>query len=161
MASHDFFTSPSLIAICHRRRTVSSDYLAFIMERRTFMAIVGAAGVGILLPYAVYRYMMAGSGVRRVGVKDFLSAGPQAALRAITPAGDLYIMSSRGNPSVDRAKWLLVIDGLVEQPLRFGYDEIRKLAPYETYLTLECISNPIGGLHWQRALARGAACASA
>ena len=31
------------------------------------------------------------------------------------------------------------------EPLHFDYDDIRKLAPYETTLTLECISNEIAG----------------
>ena len=115
------------------------------MERRRFIAIAGGAGLGILLPYGLYRALMEGANVGSIGVKNFLNEGPQAALRAITPAGDFYVMSSRSNPAVDATKWSLVIDGLVEQPLRFNYDEIRKLSPYETYLTLECISNPIGG----------------
>ncbi len=125
------------------------------MERRRFISIVGGAGVGILLPYALYRYLMAGTNVGRIGVRDFLKDGPQAALRAITPAGDLYIMSSHGNPAMDAAKWSLNIDGLVENPQRFNYDAIRRLPPYETCLTLECISNPIGGRYIGNALWRG------
>ena len=34
---------------------------------------------------------------------------------------------------------------LVTDPLHFDYDDIRNLAPYETTLTLECISNEIAG----------------
>src|SRR5712692_11406708 len=105
------------------------------MDRRRFITIAGGAGVGILLPYAFYRYLEAGMGLSSVGVKDFLNDGPQAALRAITPTGDFYLMSSRGEPAVEATKWSLVIDGLVEQPLRFNYEEIRKLTPYETTLT--------------------------
>ncbi len=125
------------------------------MERRTFIAIVGAGGVGILLPYAFYRYLMAGTNLQHIGVKRFLNDGPQAALRAITPAGELYVMSSHGNPAVDATKWSLTIDGLVERPLRASYEEIRKLAPYETCLTLECISNSIGGGYIGNASWRG------
>src|SRR5712692_10438906 len=111
------------------------------MERRRFISIAGGAGIGILLPYAFYRYLMSGTRAGHVGVKDYLSDGPQAALRAITPTGDFYLTSSRGEPSVDAAKWSLAIDGLVEQPLQFRLDEIRRLPPYDTILTLECISN--------------------
>src|SRR5262249_56288935 len=61
---------------------------------------------------------------------------------------------SRYEPAVDVDQWSFVVDGLVEQPLRFRYDEIRQLESYETYLTLECISNPVGGssignAHWR------------
>ena len=125
------------------------------MERRRFIAIAGGAGVGILLPYAFYRYLQAGTNVGRIGVRDFLKDGPQAALRAITLPEDFYLMSSHGEPRVDETKWSLTVDGLVEQPLRFSYDEIRKLTPYETPLTLECISNPIGGRYIGNAIWRG------
>ncbi len=37
------------------------------------------------------------------------------------------------------------MDGLVANPLTLTYDEIRKLPQIEKELTLECISNPIGG----------------
>ncbi len=115
------------------------------MERRTFISIAGALGIGVLLPYKLYTYLMAGTNVGHIGVKEFLEAGPQAALRAITPTDDFYLMFSHGEPDVDAAKWNLVIDGLVEQPLKFSYDQVRALPPYETHLTLECISNPVGG----------------
>jgi len=115
------------------------------MERRTFISIAGGIGVGVLLPYAFYRYLAEGTNVLPIGVRDYLDDGPQAALRAITPAGDLYVMSSHGEPAVDAEKWSLLVDGLVENPLRLSYEEVRGLSRYETTLTLECISNPIGG----------------
>jgi DMSO/TMAO reductase YedYZ molybdopterin-dependent catalytic subunit len=115
------------------------------MERRRFFSIIAGAGVGVLVPLAAYRYMMIGTNVGYAGVKYHLEDGPLAALRAITPNDDFYLMSSHGEPAVDPEKWSLTIDGLVDQPLRLTYDEIRKLPPFETILTLECISNPIGG----------------
>lgn len=129
------------------------------MERRRFISIAGGAGLGLLIPYAVYRSLAYGFGGAHINVKFYEQFGPQAALRAITPVDLFYITSSHGEPRVDPEKWSLTIDGLVEEPLRFGYDELRKLAPYETTLTLECISNEIaGGLignaHWRGTLLR-------
>jgi hypothetical protein len=46
---------------------------------------------------------------------------------------------------VDAKAWSFRIDGLVKNPLRFNYEEIRALPRYETPLALECISNPVGG----------------
>jgi DMSO/TMAO reductase YedYZ molybdopterin-dependent catalytic subunit len=115
------------------------------MDRRRFISIAGGAGLGILLPYAVYRSMSYGFGAGHVNVKAYEQFGPQAALRAIAPVDQFYITSSHGEPSVDVNKWSLTIDGLVDEPLHFDYDDIRKLAPYETTLTLECISNEIAG----------------
>jgi DMSO/TMAO reductase YedYZ molybdopterin-dependent catalytic subunit len=115
------------------------------MDRRRFLSIVGGGTVGILLPYSAYRYMEQGIDAGHIGVKKFLNAGPNAALQLLTPNDDFYLTSSHGEPSVDAKAWSLAIDGLVENPLRFNYDEIRRLPPHEQVLTLECISNPVGG----------------
>jgi DMSO/TMAO reductase YedYZ molybdopterin-dependent catalytic subunit len=115
------------------------------MERRHLISIAGGLGLGLLIPGAVYRSMMRGVNVGTVDVDAYLEAGPWAALRAITPTEDFYVMSSHGDPLVDRNNWSFHINGLVKTPLRFSYDEIRALPPYETTLTLECISNPVGG----------------
>src|SRR5260221_2278268 len=115
------------------------------MERRRFISIAGGAGLGILLPYAVYRSLSYGFGGGRVNVKNYEKFGPEAALRAIAPVPEFYVTSSHGEPAVDVNKWSLMIDGLVDEPLHLDYDDIRKLAPYETTLTLECISNEIAG----------------
>src|ERR1700756_1242929 len=115
------------------------------MDRRRFISIAGGAGLGILLPYAVYRSLSYGFGGGRVNVKDYEKFGPEAALRAIAPVDQFYVPSSQGEPGVDVGKGSLTIDGLVDEPLHLNYDDIRKLAPYETTLTLECISNEIAG----------------
>ena len=115
------------------------------MDRRRFISIAGGAGLGILIPYAVYRSLSYGFGGVRVNVKEYEKFGPEAALRAIAPVDQFYITSSHGEPAVDVNKWSLTIDGLVDEPLHFDYDDIHKLAPYETTLTLECISNAIAG----------------
>src|SRR5665213_1515538 len=115
------------------------------MDRRRFISIAGGAGLGLLIPYALYRSLSYGFGGLRVNVKNYEKFGPEAALRAIAPVSEFYITSSHGEPSVDENKCTLTIDGLVDEPLHFDYDDIRKLAPYETTLTLECISNEIAG----------------
>ena len=106
------------------------------MDRRRFISIAGGAGLGILLPYAVYRSLAYGFGAGHVNVKGYEKFGPEAALRAIAPVDQFYITSSHGEPAVDVNKWSLTIDGLVTDPLHFDYDDVRKLAPYDTTLTL-------------------------
>ena len=115
------------------------------MERRHFIAFLGAAIAGTALPYSLYRYLESGFDYQEVGVRRYLGAGPNAALELITPNDDFYVTTSRNTPSVDPRKWSLSIDGLVERPLRFDYEQVRALAPYRTTMTLECISNPVGG----------------
>ena len=55
------------------------------MDRRRFISIAGGAGLGILLPYAVYRSLSYGFGGGHINVKNYEQFGPQAALRAIVP----------------------------------------------------------------------------
>jgi len=116
------------------------------MDRRRFISIAGGAGLGILIPYAIYRSLSYGFGSGGgVNVKSYEQFGPQAALRAITPVDQFYVTSSHLEPFVDTAKWSFRIDGLVEEPLQLSYDDVRQLPAYETTLTLECISNEIAG----------------
>ncbi|HXV87975.1 MAG TPA: molybdopterin-dependent oxidoreductase [Nitrososphaeraceae archaeon] len=48
-------------------------------------------------------------------------------------------------PQVDSKSWSLTIKGLVEKPLTINYDQIKSMPSVEEYVTLECISNKIGG----------------
>jgi DMSO/TMAO reductase YedYZ molybdopterin-dependent catalytic subunit len=48
-------------------------------------------------------------------------------------------------PQVDSKSWNLTIKGLVEKPLTINYDLIKSMPSVEEYVTLECISNKIGG----------------
>ena len=48
-------------------------------------------------------------------------------------------------PQVDSSSWNLAIKGLVEKPLTINYDQIKSMPSVEEYVTLECISNKIGG----------------
>ena len=48
-------------------------------------------------------------------------------------------------PEVDSKSWNLTIKGLVEKPLTINYDQIKAMPSVEEYVTLECISNKIGG----------------
>jgi DMSO/TMAO reductase YedYZ molybdopterin-dependent catalytic subunit len=48
-------------------------------------------------------------------------------------------------PSVDASTWRLAIDGLVERPMQLTLDELRARPAVSQVITLECISNPIGG----------------
>src|SRR6266849_8731218 len=115
------------------------------MERRHFISVAGGLGLGLLIPGVVYRYLMRGTNVGNANIRAYLNDGPQAALRAITPTEDFYLTSSHGEPAVDEKAWLLTINGLVKNPLRFNYDELKSLPSFEQILTLECISNSVGG----------------
>jgi DMSO/TMAO reductase YedYZ molybdopterin-dependent catalytic subunit len=49
-------------------------------------------------------------------------------------------------PAIKEDDWRLKISGLVESPLAFTLDDLRgKYEPLHQFITLSCISNPIGG----------------
>ena len=51
-------------------------------------------------------------------------------------------------PAIDARRWQLRIGGpveLIEQPLTFTLDDLRAFEPMHQFVTLSCISNPIGG----------------
>lgn len=115
------------------------------MERRTFIIGAVAGGIGLVEYAFVSRYMNSLRAPRGTSVKPFEQFGERAALLAITPNEDFYVTSKGTTPHVDLAKWRFKIDGLVRNPFTLTYQEIRELPRIEKTLTLECISNPIGG----------------
>jgi DMSO/TMAO reductase YedYZ molybdopterin-dependent catalytic subunit len=64
-----------------------------------------------------------------------------------TPVEDHYQVSiNLRAPVRDMAAWTLAITGLVDNPLTLTLDDIRNnYAPIDRYVTLSCISNPVGG----------------
>lgn len=73
----------------------------------------------------------------------------------ITPNDDFYVVSKNFiDPTLHADTWRLKVDGLVDRTLDFTFEDLRSLPPVELYLTLECISNPVGGnlisnAHWR------------
>ena len=64
----------------------------------------------------------------------------------VTPTGDFYVVSKNlADPAVDGAKWSLEVTGLVERPITLDYGQLTALPAVEQYVTLECISNAVGG----------------
>jgi DMSO/TMAO reductase YedYZ molybdopterin-dependent catalytic subunit len=48
-------------------------------------------------------------------------------------------------PKVDGEKWRLQIAGLVEKPLSLSLLDLQRYQPMHQFVTLSCISNPVGG----------------
>ena len=46
---------------------------------------------------------------------------------------------------LDPRQWRLNIDGLVEKPLALTLDDLQRFEPMHQFITLSCISNPVGG----------------
>jgi DMSO/TMAO reductase YedYZ molybdopterin-dependent catalytic subunit len=115
------------------------------VERRTFVIAAAAGGVGLLEYHFVSRYMDALGAPRGFSVKAYEKYGERAALVAITPNEDFYLTSKGTTPRVDRARWKLTVDGLVEHPFSLSYEQLAAQPRIERVMTLECISDPVGG----------------
>ena len=115
------------------------------MERRKFIIGAVAGGIGLLEYGFVTRYMNSLRAPQDVSVKAYEKYGARAALVAITPNEDFYVTSKGSTPHVEASKWRFKIDGLVENSFTLDYNGVLKLPRIEKDLTLECISNPIGG----------------
>src|SRR5499427_1386760 len=48
-------------------------------------------------------------------------------------------------PKVDEQQWRLQIAGLVENPVAFTLQDLQRYEPMHQFVTLSCISNPVGG----------------
>ncbi|MGH7807895.1 MAG: molybdopterin-dependent oxidoreductase, partial [Thermodesulfobacteriota bacterium] len=76
----------------------------------------------------------------------------------VTPNEDFYVVSKNiFDPTVSVKNWALRVEGLVEKPLKFSYEQLKKLPTVEQYTTLMCISNPVGGEFISNALWKGVA----
>ena len=111
--------------------------------RRAFLrrAALWAAGLGVV-----------GGGSRLVleamrrSTPSHYAFRPGAMPPAVTPNADVYTVSKNIlDPEVDPTTWRLKVDGLVAQPLSLALEELRGMEAVEEYVTLECISNPVGG----------------
>ncbi|HET9311173.1 MAG TPA: molybdopterin-dependent oxidoreductase, partial [Actinomycetota bacterium] len=64
----------------------------------------------------------------------------------VTPNRDFYrIDTALITPQVDARNWSLSIVGLVDRPFELSYDELLRMDSVETPVTLQCVSNEVGG----------------
>ena len=65
----------------------------------------------------------------------------------ITPIPDFYVVSKNlvGDPVVVEQGWRLSLGGLVDTPLHLTLSDLRGMPSTSEYVTLECISNLVGG----------------
>jgi DMSO/TMAO reductase YedYZ molybdopterin-dependent catalytic subunit len=82
-------------------------------------------------------------------VRD-IAAPPEAGLSGrvpeITPVGNFYVVSKNFNdPVVPAAGWALRVTGLVQRTLRIDYSQLQSLPSVTEAVTMECVSNEVGG----------------
>jgi DMSO/TMAO reductase YedYZ molybdopterin-dependent catalytic subunit len=77
-------------------------------------------------------------------------SAPGSALRGIssgiTPVDDFYVVSKNFvDPVVDGNSWKLTVGGMADRSLTLTLAELRALPSVSEYVTLECVSNNVGG----------------
>ncbi len=128
-------------------------------DRRRFLQAAGAATALGLVGVAVGR--VAGAAGRAVtAVRDTIRLPAARVTAAAVPAGvqvegvgpwatppdDFYrIDTALVVPQVDPTTWTLRVHGLVEQEVELTWDELLASDLVEAWVTLCCVSNPVGG----------------
>jgi DMSO/TMAO reductase YedYZ molybdopterin-dependent catalytic subunit len=141
-------------------------------ERRDFLRWVGAATVVAAASALVGRELLA-RGAHAVAVARSKLSIPPARRRLppptrsmsvdvpgvsplVTANGDFYkIDTALTYPQIDNHSWRLRIHGMVRTPLELDYDELVAMELVERYVTLQCVSNEVGGNLVSNALWRG------
>jgi DMSO/TMAO reductase YedYZ molybdopterin-dependent catalytic subunit len=74
----------------------------------------------------------------------------------VTPNRDFYrIDTALVVPQVSKDSWSLRIGGMVDAPMRISYADLLAWPQVERYITLSCVSNPVGGGYIGNALWQG------
>ena len=141
---------------------VDDDFAASVLrvDRRQFLVRVGGAtatisvigaAVGALANDLRPREAAAAVGKRWSSDHPLPNAGadvkPAPGTRPeYTPLEDHYrIDITTVPPSIDGTRWRLKVGGLVHRPLELTLDRLREYEPLHQFVTLACISNPLGG----------------
>jgi len=129
------------------------------MTRRQFLGSGArlAAGVGAALGIVPALGLTTGT-LRRALAQGISSLWEQPGMPPeITPVGQFYTVSINiFDPRVDYRDWTLTIEGLVERPLTLDYQRlVRAPNSVESYVTLTCVSNEVGGNLTGNAVWRG------
>lgn len=112
----------------------------FHLSRRQFL-VGGVAAVALA---ALTFYGLASLAARK-GRLAFASVADMIA-KEITPTSEFYVVTKNViDPVVDASTWQLAIGGLVATPRSYTHPEILGLGTVDELVTLECVSNEIGG----------------
>jgi DMSO/TMAO reductase YedYZ molybdopterin-dependent catalytic subunit len=144
-------------------------------DRRAFLATAGVALAGAAAGGFVGRELTTRRNVSaaRSAVRFPRPAVPAPPLPAgvglpvpgispfITPNGQFYrVDTTLFVPQVDPSGWQLRIHGMVSRPLVVTFDQLLRRPLIEDYVTLCCVSNPVGGQYIGNAKWLGASYAS-
>lgn len=127
-------------------------------SRRTFLVATGAAGGAAVGFAAVGRALARGdvvAAVKAIPLPRPTRSRPLPnedgfAVPGQTPyvvrSGDFYrIDTALSTPRVDAESWSLEIGGMVDHPYSLTYNDLLRMPSVEEPVTLQCVSNEVGG----------------
>lgn len=130
------------------------------VDRRRFLVLAGiAAASAVVVGVTARAVSMATSSVEAIRRGLRLPAArttvtvPEGAELDIpgltplfTPNGDFYrVDTALTVPTIDPDTWRLVVDGMVDERVELGFDELVAMGLDEYAITLTCVSNVVGG----------------
>jgi DMSO/TMAO reductase YedYZ molybdopterin-dependent catalytic subunit len=129
------------------------------IDRRRFLirlggttAVITVAGAGVgALSRSMRQSDVAPAGQRWSSMHPLPNAGasvnPVSGTRPeFTPLEQHYrIDINTAPPMIREDQWRLKVEGLVENPIEFSLEALRRYEPLHEFVTLACISNPIAG----------------
>ena len=112
----------------------------FDVSRRQFLKwSVAAAAVAVVAFYGLTALST------RVARLTFASVADMFA-KEVTPNEEFYVVTKNViDPVVDESTWRLTVDGLVATPKTYTKADLLAIVAAEEYVTLECVSNEVGG----------------
>lgn len=123
-----------------------------IASAGTIGGVIVAGGIGRLLVNAAHAEGVVSTSRLPVPFQAVpaLTADQSLGVPGITPLvisnAEFYrIDTALLVPHVDVETWHLSVNGMVDHPLTFTYDELLALPLYEQYVTIACVSNEVGG----------------
>jgi DMSO/TMAO reductase YedYZ molybdopterin-dependent catalytic subunit len=137
-----------------RRHLMTGPRLVEAGSRRRFLIELGGATASItVVGAAVAAALRTADNVVQAGSEVELPDRPGAVIPApgtrpeYTPVGKHYRIDINLMPmKIDGDKWRLPITGLVDRPLSLSLNDFRNFGePLHQFVTLACISNPVGG----------------
>jgi DMSO/TMAO reductase YedYZ molybdopterin-dependent catalytic subunit len=131
-------------------------------SRRMFITSIAAIGAFAIAAAVGGRRLIENSILRLSRREDVVLPAPTAEVQPVTAAHDFVVeglepiitpndrfftvdINALQWPTIDLPSWTLTIDGLVENPLTFTYEDLLDMELVEQYATISCVSNKVGG----------------
>jgi len=125
----------------------------FIVRVGSAAALITAAGAGVSAVLGGRREAMAAAAEGQRWSQVNLLPNAAAAVQAVqgtrpeyTPLEQYYrIDINLTPPAIEEADWRLRVEGLVDAPKEYTLENLRAYEPVHQFITMACISNPVGG----------------